>query len=131
MPKRVLTEAEKERKRVHQRNRSAAARERGDCIVCCTRPAQDGKTLCAQCQDRTAQWDTSNRPRRRELDRNRVAKFVAAGICPRCRTNDIKPGTQWCMPCQRAHYIRQRERLASIGYKVKRLWRAVVRIMLN
>ena len=131
MTKRVLTEAEKERKRRYQRDRVAAARIRGDCITCCTRPAQDGKVTCVQCQDRSAQWDKRHRGYRRELHRKRVAKFVKAGICPRCATNAIKPGTQWCRPCQRAHYARQRERLASIGYKVRRLWRAFVRIMLQ
>lgn len=131
MTKRVLTEAEKERKRVHQRNRSAAARMRGDCIVCCIRSAQYGKTVCAQCQGRNAQWNKRHRGYRRELQRKRVAKFVKAGICLRCATNAVKPGTQWCKPCQRAHYLRQKVRLASFGYKVRRIWRAFARIMLK
>ena len=129
MSKRHLTEAEKERKRVHQRNRSAAARERGDCIVCCIRPAQDGKVICVQCQDRNAQWDKRHRGYRRELHRNHVAKFVKAGICPRCATNAIKPGKQWCDPCQKTHYERKKARQARLRHKVKMLWRAVVRIM--
>ena len=131
MPKRVLTEREKERKRAYQRDRVAAARIRGDCIVCCCRPKQDGKTLCAQCQDRNAEWDNRNVRRRRELQHERVAKFVKAGICSRCRTNAIKPARQWCDPCQKAHYERQKTRLARFGHKARRLWRAVVRIMLK
>ena len=54
-------EYRKEMSRYSQRKRRAAAREKGYCVICASRPAQEGYATCQQCYARVRLWQKNHK----------------------------------------------------------------------
>jgi hypothetical protein len=71
----------------YQRARRIAARTRGDCVVCCCRPAIADQVQCEPCRDR-----------QRVRNRARMQALLATGRCLEC-TGPTLEGFSCCAGC--------------------------------
>jgi hypothetical protein len=75
----------------YQKARRDAARERGECLQCCRRPVEEGKSRCRHCLDVNAHAhkDRSERTAREQAARVWCDECIACGFhradCPTLR----------------------------------------------
>jgi len=89
-----------------QAARRQAARARGDCGVCCKRPAVPARFRCAECAKlRSSEARRVREPTFHMSRKSRYWALRAAGICTRC--GDPSPECHACPGCLRAFSIKR------------------------
>lgn len=83
--------------RESQRRRRIVAKANGICIICCKRPAREGRKTCAECSGHYC--DVKYRNRR---------EYEQAGMCLRCGKRPPIMYRKWCQEC--ADYIAEYNR---------------------
>ena len=89
----------------HQAARRSAARARGDCGICCRRPAKPGRFRCVECTSNKRAVDQRNYepaplPESRALHAAKLRQLAQErGKCTRCLVAPVEPSRSCCASC--------------------------------
>lgn len=74
---------------------------RGVCTMCRKQEACFGFTLCADCQEKKAEYYQQNQEKYKQMANERRARYKAEGLCVRCGKEKEDNGTLQCDVCRK------------------------------